>query len=151
MPRVLLLLPATTYRADGFLEAARRLHLDVTVGSEAAASLAAQQPDLLILDLRDATATTRAVVRFAESHPIHAVIGVDDHTAVIAAMISEAIGLPHNDVEAVAAARNKHRMRELLSRQQVPVPRYAKYSIEDRKSTRLNSSHSRASRMPSSA
>ena len=130
MPRVLLLLPPTSYRAEEFLEAARRLHLNVTVGSEAAASRSAQPPDFLALDLRDAAATNRAVVRFTESHPIHAVIGVDDHTAVIAAMISEAIGLPHNAVEAVAAARNKHRMRELLSRKQVPVPRYAKYSID---------------------
>ena len=37
MPRVLLLLPATTYRAESFLEAARRLHLDVTVASEGVA------------------------------------------------------------------------------------------------------------------
>jgi len=130
MPRVLLLLPATTYRAEGFLEAARRLHLDVTVGSDVPASLSAQPPDFVMLDLRDAAATTRAVLRFAESHPLHAVIGADDHTAVVAAMVSAALGLPHNEVEAVAAARNKHRMRELLSRQRLPVPRYAKYAIE---------------------
>jgi biotin carboxylase len=130
MPRVLLLLPATTYRAEGFLEAAAGLHLDVTVGAEMPASLAARAPDFLALDLTDAVAASRAVVRFSESHPVHAVIGVDDHTAVVAAVLADVLGLPHNDVEAVAAARNKYRMRELLGRQGLPVPRYAKYSIE---------------------
>ena len=33
MPRLLLLLPATTYRAEAFLEAARKLKLEVVVGS----------------------------------------------------------------------------------------------------------------------
>ena len=34
MPRLLLLLPTTTYRAEAYLDAARRLKLDVTVGGE---------------------------------------------------------------------------------------------------------------------
>jgi biotin carboxylase len=130
MPRVLLLLPATTYRAEDFLEAARRLHLDVTVGSDAPPSRAARPPDFLALDLRDADATVRAVVQFSEAHPIGAVIGVDDHTTVIAAALSQALGLPHNGVDAAAAARNKHRMRELLSLHGVPVPRHAKFSLD---------------------
>lgn len=39
MPRVLLLLPATTYRTQAFMEAARRLGVEVTVASEEASAL----------------------------------------------------------------------------------------------------------------
>src|SRR5207253_2796503 len=59
------------------------------------------------------------------------VVGVDDHTAVLAAVISAALRLPHNPVKAVAAARNKHRMRELLRAQGLPVPRFALFSVDE--------------------
>ena len=53
-------------------------------------------------------------------HPIDAVIGVNDVTAVTAAAVAEAVGLPHNSVASVTAARNKRRMRELLSGKAFP-------------------------------
>src|SRR2546430_9889260 len=132
MPRLLLLLPATTYRAEAFLEAARKLKLEVTVGSKRADRLANQHAvDFLPLNFNDLEATTHAAVEFARSTPIHVVVGVDDHTTVVAAAISAALGLPHTPVSAVAAARNKHRMRELLSGQGRPVPRFALLSVDD--------------------
>ena len=132
MPRLLLLLPATTYRAEAFLEAARKLKLEVVVGSKRAA----MQADLgdtvfLPLNLHDLDEAVRSVVEFARTAPIDAVVGVDDHTTVVATAISAAMGFPHNPVSAVAAARNKHRMRELLSGQGVPVPRFALVSVDD--------------------
>src|SRR5438094_926876 len=132
MPRLLLLLPTTTYRAEAFLDAARKLELEVTVGSKRADRLANQHAvDFLPLNFNDLEATTHAAVEFARSTPIHVVVGVDDHTTVVAAVISAALGLPHNPVSAVAAARNKHRMRELLSGQGVPVPRFVLFSVDD--------------------
>src|SRR5437867_1972866 len=132
MPRLLLLLPTTTYRAEAFLEAARKLKLDVVVGSKRAA----MQTDLghavfLPVNLHDLDEAVRSVVEFARTAPIDAVVGVDDHTTVVATAISAALGLPHNSVTAVAAARNKHRMRELLSGQGLPVPRFALLSVDD--------------------
>src|SRR5438132_8952866 len=132
MPRLLLLLPATTYRAEAFLEAARKLKLEVVVGSKRAA----MQADLgdtvfLPLNLHDLDEAVRSVVEFARTAPIDAVVGVDDHTTVVATAISAAMGFPHDPVSAVAAARNKHRMRELLSMQGVPVPRFALVSVDD--------------------
>src|SRR2546425_3092341 len=132
MPRLLLLLPATTYRAEAFLEAARKLKLEVTVGSKRANRLANQHAvDFLPLNFNGLEATTHAAVEFARTTPIDVVVGVDDHTTVVATAISAALGLPHNPVSAVAAARNKHRMRELLSGQGVPVPRFALFSVDD--------------------
>ncbi|MGH2400929.1 MAG: ATP-grasp domain-containing protein, partial [bacterium] len=65
------------------------------------------------------------------SHPIHAVLGVDDTTAVLAAHVAAALKLPHNSVESVSAARNKARMRELLHTHGVPVPHFVRFSIFD--------------------
>src|SRR6266571_4937366 len=132
MPRLLLLLPTTTYRAEAFLEAARKLKLDVVVGSKRAA----MREDLgdaafLPLNMHDLEEAVRSVVEFARTTPIDVVVGVDDHTTVVAAVISATLGLPHNPVTAVAAARNKHRMRELLHEQGLPVPRFALFSVDD--------------------
>src|SRR5437867_2277280 len=132
MPRLLLLLPATTYRAEAFLEAARKLKLDVVVGSKRAAMLAELgDAAFLPLNMHDLEEAVRSVLEFARTTPIDVVVGVDDHTTVVAAVISAALGLPHNPVTAVAAARNKHRMRELLRAQGLPVPRFALYSVDD--------------------
>ena len=107
MPRLLLLLPTTTYRAEAFLEAAQRLNLDVTVGTEGVPALAKQQSSaVLALDFRHVEDSVRKASEFSRRDPIDAVIGVDDHTAVLAAHISAALGLPHNSVASVAAASN---------------------------------------------
>jgi biotin carboxylase len=131
MQRLLLLLPTRTYRAKAFLAAARNLHIAVTIGGE-------RHPDeptnssgeLLPLDVRDPQAALPLAVAFARQHPIDAVIGVDDVTAVTAAAIAQAIGLPHNSIASVTAARNKRLMRELLSGQNIPVPHHTVFPLD---------------------
>jgi biotin carboxylase len=131
MPRLLLLLPTTTYRADAFLDAARGLNIFVTVGMERVPEgLPFSSGDVLLLDVRHPQAVAQTVVEFAQHHPIDAVIGVDDVTAVTAATVAEALGLPHNSVASVTAARNKHQMRELLSGQGIPVPRHKVFPLD---------------------
>jgi biotin carboxylase len=131
MPRLLLLLPTRTYRAEAFLAAARRLHVSVTIGSARRPEELTNSPDeLLPLDVRDPQTAAPIAVAFARQHPIDAVIGVDDVTAVTAAAIAQAIGLPHNSVASVTAARNKRQMRELLSGQSIPVPRHKVFPLE---------------------
>jgi biotin carboxylase len=130
--RVLLLLPTTTYRAPDFLEAARRLDVDVTVASEEPNALEGMQPaGLLTIDFRDPQSCARRVAEFARRHPIDAVIGADDDTVVAAAAISLALGLPANPPEAVAAARHKGTLRRRLDAASVPNPRSRLFRLED--------------------
>ena len=130
MPRLLLLLPTRTYRAEAFLAAARCLHVSVTIGCERRPEeLTSSSDELLPIDVRDPEAAAPIAVVFARQHPIDAVIGVDDVTAVTAAAIAQAIGLPHNSVASVTAARNKHQMRERLSEQGLPVPRHTVFPL----------------------
>ena len=131
MLRLLLLLPTATYRAEAFLDTARSLNLSVTIGMERVPEgLPVSSDDVLPLDVRDPQAAAQTAVQFAQHHPIDAVIGVDDVTAVTAAAIAQAIGLPHNSVASVTAARNKRQMRELLSGQGIPVPRHKVFPLD---------------------
>jgi biotin carboxylase len=130
--RVLLLLPATTYRGDAFLEAAQRLDLAVTIGTErVAVGTGHRRPDVLDLNFRDHASAIQTVTEYSRNHPIDTVIGVDDATVVLAATLAEALGLPHNALEAVRAARNKQLMRELLQFHRVSVPAFRSFTIHD--------------------
>jgi biotin carboxylase len=123
MSRVLLLLPTTTYKTPDFLAAARELQVDVTVASEEPSTLESLNPEgLLTLDFRDPEQCARRTEQFARTHPLDAVVGVDEDTAVAAAVIAQALGLPHNPVHATVAARHKATMRQLLAEAAVPSP-----------------------------
>jgi biotin carboxylase len=130
--RVLLLLPTTTYRASDFLDAARGLGVDVTVASEEPSTLQGWNPGgLLTLDFREPEASARHVAEFARSHPVDAIIGVDEDTALVAAAASRALGLPGNPPEAAAAARDKALLRRLLDAAGVPNPRARVFRLDD--------------------
>ncbi len=132
MPRLLLLLPTRTYRAQAFMDAAHSLGVEVVVGSERPSTLEDRNPQgLLTFDFHDQRGSIQTVLDFARRYPIHAVVGVDDDTTVLAAAVAEALFLPHNSVRSALAAYNKYRMRQLLSEAGVPVPRYTLVSVDD--------------------
>ncbi len=123
--RLLLLLPSTTYRAAAFVEAARRLDADLTVATDHRSVFAEAQPErLLTLDFGRPDRAAEEARAFSAAHPLAAVVGVDDDTAILAATIAAALGLPHNPVEATLAARDKHLQREAMARAGVPVPAF---------------------------
>lgn len=132
MARVLLLLPTRTYRAHDFIEAAQRIGVEVVVASEEPSTLEKLQPErLLNLDFLDPRGAAEKVRAFHRGRPFDAVIPVDEETAVAAATIARAVGLPHNSPEAARAARQKHVMREMLRRASVRVPEFRVLSTED--------------------
>ncbi len=132
MPRVLLLLPTSTYRTEAFLTAAQQLCVDVTVGSEEPSTLADLNPaGLLTLDFDKPEQATSTVAEFAGAYPVDAVIPVDEQTAIVAATIAAVLKLRHNSVESARAAGNKYRMRELLSRAGVRVPGFRLLLLEN--------------------
>ncbi len=129
---MLLLLPTTTYRTKAFVEAALKLDVDVVAASEQPSTLASKNPEgLLTLDFSDPERAARQAIEFAAQFPIDAVIPVDEDTAVVAASVAYGLKLRHNPVEAVITAKNKHRMREVLSHSGVQVPRYRHFSLDE--------------------
>ena len=131
--RVLLLMPTTTYRAEDFLEAARRMDVEVAIASDRCEVLAVDSPEAargaLPLRFEDPDAAARAIVEAARARPFAAVVPVDDATTVIAAKASEALGLKHNPIEAVLAARDKRRLRRALAAAGLPCPRFRVFPI----------------------
>src|SRR6266581_3527530 len=131
-PRLLLLLPTATYRTTAFVEAARRLHIDLTVASEQANTFQQAQPDrLLTLDFGRPERAAAQARAFARQFPVHGVVGVDDDTAVVAAAIAVGLELRGDPLAAALAARDKHRQRTLLAQSGVPVPRFALHSAAE--------------------
>ena len=132
MARVLLILPARTYRAHDFMEAARRLALDVTVASEFRQAFASVFPGsyLPLDDLRPRQAA-RAIEEFARSHRLDAIVAVDDDGTLPAAAAARTLGLRHNPVTAVAATRNKYRLRRKASAAGLLSPQFVQLSVED--------------------
>lgn len=129
--RLLLLLPTTTYRAGAFMAAADALKTQLTVASEADSAFSADEPDkLLTLDFADPTRASARAVEFHRQYPIDAVFGVDDRTALVAAHIADALSLPHNSVNAVAAAGDKFRQRQCLAAAGLPVPNFERFQAD---------------------
>jgi len=131
MARVLLLIPSRTYRTHDFMAAASRLDIDVVVGSEHRPALAGlMEGRHLRLDFEDLKGSTERIVAFAQTHPLAAVVAVDDAGTLLAATAALALGLPHNPVDAVEVTRDKARMRERFAAAGMPTPRFATADID---------------------
>lgn len=123
MARVVLVVPSSTYRATDFLEAARRLDVEVVVATEEPHALAAVMGGRsVVIDLDDPASAADALVAHDRRYPVDAVVAVDDRGTVVAAEASSRLGLTHNPPDAVAAARDKRVLRRRLHHGEVPQP-----------------------------
>jgi len=105
--RVLLLVPARTYRAADFLTAAARLGLDLVVGSDGALPLGGLP--VVRADPGDPQRSASRLI--AEAGPVEAVVAADTPMLILAAAVAARLGLAHNPVEAVIAATDKTQQR----------------------------------------
>jgi biotin carboxylase len=125
MPTVALVLPATSYRGPDFVAAADELGVDLVIATDGSLPVAAGRiAGVVRVDFADATGAAAAIVTAAETTPFDAVVGVDDHGVVVAALAAETLGLPHDTPAAVAATRDKAEMRRLLAAAAVAQARY---------------------------
>ncbi len=129
--RVLLLLTNHTYRAPAFLAAAAQLGIEVVQALDMPRQLAAQRPVELGLDYQDIDTAVATITEYARNKPFDAILAVDDSGSLLAAQASAALGLPHNNPVAAEAARNKYRMRQLLSQSGILSPRFRRFSTSD--------------------
>ena len=119
-PRVLLLVPARTYRASDFLTAASRLGLDLVVGSDGALPLGGG-PVVPVSPGDPARSADRIM---ASTGPVATVVAADTPMLILAAVIAGRMGLPHNSVDAVTAACDKAAQRRRWATAQVAQPTF---------------------------
>ena len=125
MPRVLLILPTSTYRAPDFQAAARALGAEVVVASEHRQALSGSMGDrALVLSLRGPEAAARAIEELHRRAPLDAVVAVDDVGQRAAAAACARIGLSCNPPQAVSASRDKAAMRRALAAAGIAQPEH---------------------------
>jgi len=133
MAHLLLLLPSMSYRGEAFLEAANKVGVSLTIAGDAPPDFLKQSPkSFLPLDLYSPSTAVTTVVEFAKTSPISVVLGVNDQTAVLASIISEALGLSANSIDSVRAASNKQMMRSLLQKKGLPCPNFFVVGIDEK-------------------
>ena len=94
LPRVLILLAKTTYRARSFVEASRKLGLEISVGSNHRQSLSEFVPgSSLFLDPGNIQVSVEEIVNFHSKFPLHSIVAAEDEFCVLAAAAAESIGL----------------------------------------------------------
>jgi len=118
--RVLLLVPPITYRATDFVDAAKRLELDVVIGSDGALPLGGNP--VVRVDPSDVDGSVRRLL--ATVGRIDAVVAVDSDMLPLAARLGEALGLAANAPDAVAAAADKALQRRLWGKAGVAQPAF---------------------------
>jgi biotin carboxylase len=103
----------------------------VVVGSEHRPALAnIMEGRHLRLDFRDIAKSTARIVDFSKTHPLTAVIAVDDGGTLLAASAAAALRIPHNPIDAVEAARDKARMRQRFVAAGLPTPGFRVIAID---------------------
>jgi biotin carboxylase len=116
--RMLLLVPAQTYRASDFLAAARRMGLTVVVGSDGALPLGGHP--VLRADPRDLERSAARLI--SQAGRFDGVVAVDTPMLALAATVAARAGLPHSPIEAVMAAADKAAQRCRWATAGVPQP-----------------------------
>ncbi|WP_414505434.1 ATP-grasp domain-containing protein [Streptomyces sp. NEAU-L66] len=124
MRMYLLALNPTDSVTDGFLPAAARLGLDVTVLTDQPEAHRRGHPEIEVLecDVHDFRAV---ITRIATHHPADAVFTNSDHLQTQAALVADYFGLPGKDWRAALRAKNKAEMRRHLAAAGVDTVRSA--------------------------
>ena len=127
--RVLIIAPHGSYRTVPYVEAARRLRIEVLIASEGRHSLISAYAQGLHLDFSDSGGALDVILEAARHGSFAAIIGTDDITTELASRAARRFGLPHNEPDAVRIARRKDLARARLSAAGIPVPAHARINL----------------------
>lgn len=116
MKRVLLLLPTASYRNVDFLDAARRIGVEIVTATNYCHQLAPSwgMTPMMALQFDQPTQAAETVLRELNGS-LDGVLAVDDAGGELAALLCERLGLPGNPATAVRLLRDKLLFRRLLA------------------------------------
>lgn len=129
--RLLILTTTTGYQTRSFVEAAKKLGLEIVFGSDRCHRLDDPWQDgALPLRFGDPDRAARKIVEYASKLPLDAIVSLGDRPTPTAARACRALGLLHHPPEAADAARDKYLSRERLRAAGLNVPAFTRFPLE---------------------
>jgi biotin carboxylase len=122
--RILLISEPNGYRLAPYIAAAKKMDLDTLVASCGRFSLTSEVVDGLHVDLNNTESSLNTILNHAKKKPFAGVIGCDDSTVELAAIVARELGLTHNSPAAARLTRRKDLARSHLGKFGCRVPRH---------------------------
>lgn len=124
MPQVLILLPANTYRASRFLEAAKKLNLEIVIATDSDFSPPDYSESIIDgVDFFDPESAGRFLAKEALARNISRIVAVDEAGVEVAEWIRAIQNGTDNPNPGVLATRDKRQLRTLLAKSGIIQPR----------------------------
>lgn len=128
--RILIIASSASYRTTPFVEAALSLGTEVVIASEGKYALAAPRAEALHIPLDDVDTARKRILAEAARSPFSGVIGTDDATSELAAMVAGELRLAHNPPAAVRLSRRKDLARQCLLDAGLPTPVFCRVDLK---------------------
>jgi biotin carboxylase len=122
--RVLVIAPHGSYRTSAFIQAAKNLNVDVLIASQGEHSIVSEYVLGLHIDQHYGEEALKIILAEAAQYPFTAVIGTDDVSTELAAMVAAQLNLPHNPATAVKITQRKDLARIALKQSGVNIPAF---------------------------
>ena len=127
---VILIIPSASYRTSPFMDAVSKLELKVLVLTDKSQVFSRNYPDKVItMDFENWRVQIENIREWSVKHDLQAVVGVDEESIVLAARLSEILGLEHNSLESVKLTKDKFLMRKALKDAGLKVPWFKRFSV----------------------
>jgi biotin carboxylase len=131
-PRLLLLASKLGYQTRSFAEAAKRLGVEVVIGSDRCHQLDDPWSDgAIALHFEEPEQAAARLAEGLHDRPVRAILALGDRQTVTAAYAARRLGLRYNSPESVENCRSKLRQREVLRAASLPVPDFFSFSLAE--------------------
>ncbi len=132
MKNVLILVPTETYRAQAFIDAATRLGVSLSIGSQEPLPMAHRMgKKALVVSIEDPETAVKQIELAQDTGHFDAVVSIDDTGLKSAALASQRLGLKHISTSTTELAQNKISMRERLAKTDVNQPKFQTFRVGD--------------------
>lgn len=120
--RLLLISHHNSYRIAPYIKAAKNLGLEVSIASQGKHSLVTEVANGIHVDFDDRNAALSVILEENRNHPFAGILGSDDQTVELAALVAKTLKLPHNPPQAAQFSHRKDLARAQLALAGCPVP-----------------------------
>jgi biotin carboxylase len=112
------------------MDAVSKLELKVLVLTDKSQVFSRNYPDKVItMNFENWRVQIENIREWSVKHDLQAVVGVDEESIVLAARLSEILGLEHNSLESVKLTKDKFLMRKALKDAGLKVPWFKRFSV----------------------